>query len=152
MFKLLRPRTSAQPPAAVPAGEPPAPGPASTAGGLILVADDDELVRRVAVRLLTEDGFAVLEARDGHDAVEQFRQRPDDIAAVLLDMTMPGMSGEQVLEVLRGIRPDVKVILTSGYTADDFPADLSPRGEVRFLGKPWTADQLSSVLREVLAT
>src|SRR5262249_33013212 len=77
---------------------------------LILVVDDEEIVRRTAKAALEKYGFAVLPAGNGEEAIELYRRSPQEIAAVVLDLTMPGMNGEEALRHLKSIRPDVKVI------------------------------------------
>ena len=113
--------------------------------GLVLVADDEAGVRSVARRVLERAGFRVCVAVDGREAVEVFAAQRDQIRAVLLDMSMPRLCGDEVLSALRELVPDVRVVLTSGF---------DPAGElegVTFLAKPWTPQELLAALREALA-
>jgi len=82
--------------------------------GTILVADDESSVRRVVRRMLERYGFTVVTCADGHEAVAIFRERPDEILLVILDVTMPNMDGGKAFREIRRIRPDAKVILSSG--------------------------------------
>ena len=84
--------------------------------GTVLLVDDEAMVRQVAASMLKFIGFDVLEAADGHEAVEVFRAHQEDILLVLLDMTMPRMSGEEAFDEIRKIKPDALVMLSSGYT------------------------------------
>jgi len=112
--------------------------------GLVLVADDEPGVRRVARRVLERAGFRVCEAVDGREAVEVHAQRRSEICAVLLDMSMPRMQGDEVLRSLRERTPGVRVVLTSGY------APASGLEGVVFLAKPWTPQELIAALRDAL--
>jgi CheY-like chemotaxis protein len=80
------------------------------------VVDDEEIVRRIARTALERAGYTVLQAADGREAVEVFHRAAGEIRLVALDMTMPGMSGEETLRHLREIRRDVPVVVSSGYT------------------------------------
>src|SRR5437899_2321335 len=83
--------------------------------GTILVVDDEEMVRCLAKTTLEWYGYTVLAAENGEQGVELFTALADQITLVLLDMTMPVMSGEETMRRLKKIRPDVRVILSSGY-------------------------------------
>ncbi len=104
--------------------------------GTILVVDDEPVVREMARELLEVARFDVIEASDGHEAVDRFRSQSDAIDAILLDMTMPGMNGAEALAEIRKIEPHVRVILTSGYDGQDTVASLSGAEGVAFLQKP----------------
>ena len=84
-------------------------------GGAVLLVEDEEPVRNVARIMLTRLGYAVLEAKDGAEAVEIFKHHQDDIRCVLSDLTMPIMDGWETLTALRKLSPDIPVILSSGY-------------------------------------
>jgi PAS domain S-box-containing protein len=130
----------------------PAPGPRPSAfhgRGTVLVVDDDMGVRLVARETCEMAGFSVEEAADGLQALERFRARPDAFAAVLLDMTMPGMDGEECFRELRRIRPDVRVILSSGYNEQDATSRFAGKGLAAFIQKPYLPDELIAKLRAV---
>ena len=118
--------------------------------GTILVVDDEEMLRRVAVRVLSRIGFAVLTASDGVEAINIFRERHDEIACVLLDLNMPRMGGEDTFEELRRIRRDVPVILLSGYDEQQSTQRFCAEGLAGFLQKPYEVAGLLDKLREVL--
>jgi PAS domain S-box-containing protein len=116
----------------------------------ILIVDDEQLVRRAAQVALEKYGYTTLLAEDGQRAVELFRSKRDEIAVVLLDMTMPVMSGEETFQELRKIRPDVAVIASSGYSEAEAMARFG-RGIAGFVQKPYTASTLAARVAEVMA-
>ena len=116
--------TSEQPRADKP--EPPSEG-RLRAGATVLVVDDEYEVRDVVKDMLTARGMRVLTAEDGPRAVEIFKQHANTIDVVLLDLAMPGMNGEEVLREIQAIRPDTKVIVSSGFTNN---------GIIEFTGTP----------------
>ena len=118
--------------------------------GTILVVDDEPVVREMARELLEVAGFDVIEASDGHEAVDRFRSQGDAIDAILLDMTMPGMNGAEALAEIRKMEPHARVILTSGYDGQDTVASLSGAEGVAFLQKPYRARTLIAKLASVL--
>jgi len=118
--------------------------------GTVLVADDEETVRTVAKMMLEWSGFTVRTAADGQEAVEVFRRHADEIVAVLLDMTMPRMDGEDAFRRMRAIRNDVKVILSSGYGEPEATGRFAAKGLAGFIQKPYQLEALIRKLREVL--
>jgi CheY-like chemotaxis protein len=124
-------------------------------GQTILVIDDEPTVRRTAKTTLERGGYEIILAENGKEGVEVFRAleaRPLEakIAAVLLDLTMPGMNGEEVLRSLKEIRPNVKVILSSGFSEVEVIPKFSGKGLAGFLQKPYTASALAARVAEVL--
>ena len=83
--------------------------------GVVLVIDDEELVRSIAKEILENFGYTVITADDGRGGIDQFEKNVEQVSAVLLDMTMPDLSGDEVLEAIRKARKDVGVVLSSGY-------------------------------------
>jgi len=118
--------------------------------GTVLVVDDEQLVRDVAARILEYSGFEVITAAEARKGVELFRELADEIAAVLLDMTMPEMSGEEAFRELRRIRPDVPVILTSGYNEQDAVSRFTEQGLAGFVHKPFDVETLVRTMRKAL--
>ncbi len=118
--------------------------------GLVLVVDDEELVRQVARGILERRGFKVLAAKGGLEAVSLFRDRAGQIDAVLLDVLMPIMDGEQACRELQRIRPEIPVVLSSGFSEADAArrfADLKFDG---FLQKPYRAEALVNKIRKAM--
>ena len=118
--------------------------------GAILLVDDEKAVRTVAKRMLEKAGFDVLPAEDGRQAIEIYRNNADNVACVLLDLTMPHMDGEEALQRLRAIRDDVRVILTSGYSEEEITGRFAGKGIDGFIQKPYQFAALSAMLRDVL--
>ena len=129
----------------------PAPGGNWRGAGTILVVDDEESVRAVAQLILERSGFAVLTAVDGREALDVFRAHRDEIALVLLDLTMPHLSGEETLQELRRISADVRVILSSGYNEQEVAGRDAGKSPVRFIQKPYSPSALIEKVREALA-
>ncbi|HET9932906.1 MAG TPA: response regulator, partial [Polyangiaceae bacterium] len=115
---------------------------------LILVAEDEPLVRAQAVRILKRAGYNVLEAEDGLKAVDVFESNPD-VALVLLDVIMPGLDGWQAFSRIEAIRKGVKVLFITGYAASALPPDFGRLGK-RLLSKPYMPQALLDLVRELL--
>ena len=109
----------------------------------VLVADDEEVVRRTAQSVLERAGFRVLFANNGRECVDTFTAMPNDIDLVLLDMSMPMMSGEDALGHMQKIRPDVRVILSSGFSEAEAIHQFAGKGLAGFLEKPYTSARLA---------
>ncbi|MBE2251957.1 MAG: response regulator [Myxococcus sp.] len=123
---------------------------ASLVGGqgvVVLVVDDEAMIRRLARRALEQRGYQVLEAGCGEDALEVLRAHPE-VQAVVLDQTMPGMGGQKTLEQLRKDAPTLPVVRTSGYSAEQ--AGGASDAHTHFLSKPFGTPQLLDVLRQAL--
>lgn len=116
----------------------------------ILVVDDEEHFRAGVVRQLKEAGFETIEARDGADAVKRFAERREEISAVLLDLVMPNTSGGETLAILRYYEPTLPIVVTSGYSELDAKSLRGTERGVGFLGKPFTATELTTELRRVI--
>ncbi len=136
-------------------GETPA-APVSREGwarkGKVLVVDDDESVREVARAMLENCGFGVLTAGDGRQGVEVFRDHADETVAVLLDLTMPGMQADETVRELRLIRPNSKVILSSGYSEEEVTAQLGEKDIAGFIQEPYKLSEFSRKVREIVGT
>ncbi|MBN1478536.1 response regulator [Candidatus Sumerlaeota bacterium] len=118
--------------------------------GKVLVADDEMTVRELARRVLEQVGFEVLLATDGREAVELFRAHADEIRVVLLDMTMPHLDGEETFDKMWDLHPDVRVILSSGYSEQEATERFHGRGLAGFLQKPYRPLGLIETIRGVL--
>jgi PAS domain S-box-containing protein len=120
-----------------------------TGSGKILVVDDEEIVRRIARTALERAGYTVLQAADGREAIEVFEREAGDIRLVALDMTMPGMSGEETFRRLREIEAEVPVLVSSGYAK----AEVFQRfgGSIDgYLHKPYGITDLARAVRAAL--
>lgn len=115
----------------------------------VLVAEDEDLVRELAIEVLRANGFDTIGARHGGEALSLFAQHAEHIDAVLLDLSMPVVDGATVLGELKRQKPDVRVVVTSGYD-DSATQDDDGAASVSFLQKPYRAERLISELRAVL--
>jgi len=114
--------------------------------GTVLVVDDDQTVRGITQEILENQGFTVLSAKDGHEGVQVFEQHHREITLVILDLTMPRMSGKEVYQHMRSLRPDIRVLLTSGYSESDAVGRFAESGLCGFIQKPFA---LSSFLQKI---
>jgi PAS domain S-box-containing protein len=145
-FKVLLPCAKGPP--------QPVPAPAVSAlvwkgEGTVLVADDEEAVRSVATQMLEAMGFQVVLATDGREAVERLRDHPGAFRLVLLDLTMPHLNGEEAYREIRRLRPDVPVVLMSGYTEQEVTKRFAGQGLSGFLQKPFLAATLLQMVHNL---
>jgi DNA-binding NtrC family response regulator len=116
----------------------------------ILLVDDDKGVRDLVEKLLKRNGYRVIKAIDGEDAVQKFKESHDDLDLVILDVIMPKMNGKEVYDIISVISPDVKVLFISGYTADIITGSFVVDDRCSFVSKPIKANELLRKVREVL--
>ncbi len=145
-FRIYLP-TAGQPSPAAPTA-PPAGG---EGGECVLVVDDEDMVRDLARLVLERRGYRVLTACDGEEALTQYGAHPGQIDVVLLDYTMPGLTGLQVFEALRKMDPRVCVVFSSGYGLQGDATPLLTAGARAFVPKPYRPDELVQAVRGVLA-
>jgi signal transduction histidine kinase/ActR/RegA family two-component response regulator len=126
-------------------------GPTEAAVETLLVVEDQESVRSFAVAALKGEGYRVIEASDGNEAIAVAGRHPEGLHLLLTDVVMPGMNGKELSERLRALHPNMKVLFISGYTADV----IAHRGVldpgVAFLHKPFNPEELAAKVREVLS-
>lgn len=120
--------------------------------GRVLVADDDPVVRSLAASVLREAGYTVELAEDGVKAVELLQELGDKVSLVLLDLTMPRLSGAEAALRLRQVQPDIPIVAMSGYGDIEVVERFSGARIDDFLPKPFQPDQLAAKVRGVLAT
>jgi two-component system, cell cycle sensor histidine kinase and response regulator CckA len=116
----------------------------------VLLVDDEEIILDIGRDLLKAMGCKTLTARGGHEAIELYQKNQDDIDIVILDMIMPNMSGGEVYDRMKEINPDIKVLLSSGYSINDQATDILSRGCNGFIQKPFTINELSAAIRQIL--
>jgi two-component system cell cycle sensor histidine kinase/response regulator CckA len=143
-FQVLLPATAGQPGIAAPenAAED------LMGSGTILVVDDEDIVRSTARSALARFGYTVLTACDGHEGVEVFRRHRDDICLVLLDMTMPVMSGAEAFRQIRALRSDACVLVSSGFDQQEAARHFTAEGIAGFIQKPYTARALAKLVKQ----
>lgn len=117
----------------------------------VLVVDDEPMIREFAARVLREEGFGVYEATDGVEALKLIRAGIADLDVVLSDIVMPRMNGVQLLQSLATLRPDLPVLLMSGYGTNQL-AELGIASPCGVLGKPFSAEVLVAEVRRCIRT
>jgi signal transduction histidine kinase len=115
-------------------------------GRTILVVDDDEDSRLTTFDLLVTRGFEVIAASSGPEGIALLKENGDQVFAVVLDMTMPGMGGVEAFESMEAMRPGIRVVMVSGFTAEVRLRGLLADKRIRFLGKPFRMDELVGIL------
>ncbi len=117
----------------------------------ILLVDDEEMIIDVGVQLLEKLGYTVLEARSGKEAIRIYQENKDIIDMIILDMIMPDIGGGEVYDKIKMIDPEVKVLLSSGYSVEGQATEILNKGCSGFIQKPFNLKSLSIKIREVLS-
>ena len=120
--------------------------------GTILVVDDEEMIRTAVSRILTFCGYTVLTARDGSEGLDIYRRQMQDISGIVLDMSMPHMSGRDTFIELKKLNPDVKVLMASGFREDPRVRECMDMGLKLFMQKPFTMNECAAKVDELLHT
>ena len=118
--------------------------------GTILLVDDEDMIIDVGQGMLKALGYTVLVARGGKEAIELYRANKDKIDMVILDMIMPGVGGGETYDRIKEIKPDIKVLLSSGYSINGQAEEILDRGCDGFIQKPFNMRQFSQKIREIL--
>jgi two-component system cell cycle sensor histidine kinase/response regulator CckA len=118
--------------------------------GTILLIDDEEMIIDVGSQILASLGYMPLLAKSGKEAIDVYEKNKDRIVMVILDMIMPGMGGGETYDRLKSIDPEIRVLLSSGYSIDGQASEIIDRGCNGFIQKPFNVIQLSRKIREVL--
>ena len=116
----------------------------------VLLVDDEQSLRALGRAVLEDSGHTILEAADGQEGVDTFARHLDEVGLVVLDLTMPRKSGWEALKEIRHIKPNVPVIVSSGYSIEGGAEAAIERGASAFMPKPYRAQQLLQTVREVL--
>jgi CheY-like chemotaxis protein len=116
----------------------------------ILLVDDERSILEACAAMLKRLGYKVLVARGGNEAIEMYRKHKAQVDLVILDIIMPDLSGGEVFDRLLDMNPDVKVLLSSGYSIEDQAAEIIGRGCDGFIQKPFQIDQLHRNIREIM--
>ena len=117
----------------------------------ILVVDDEPEIRKLATAMLARNGYRVLTADSGENAVRLFRNNPGVIDLLLTDVVAPGMSGPMIADQIAQLQPDIKVVFMSGYEGTQVVQRYVVEKGYSLLAKPFTMDQLADIVREVLS-
>jgi CheY-like chemotaxis protein len=117
---------------------------------LIMIVDDEDFVTLLAQRVMADEGYRVIIAKDGFQAIDIYRRLKDQISLILLDFTMPVMDGADVFNELLQINPKVPVVLSSGFAEQDRLRGMLSRGLRGFIPKPYTQQKLLTQVRTTL--
>ncbi len=148
-FLILLPATEEAP--EEPPGVPPVTRRVQTGRGAVLVVDDDPAVLRATEAMLRRLGYTPVSASSGAEAVATIQAGRPRCAAVILDLILPDMRGGDVFDALKAIEPDLRVLLSSGYSEDGEAAEILDRGCDAFLQKPYSMEQLAAVLSALMS-
>jgi two-component system cell cycle sensor histidine kinase/response regulator CckA len=118
--------------------------------GTILLVDDEEMIIDVGRKMLEKLGFEVLIARNGKEAMEVYEKTRDRIKLVILDMIMPGMAGGETYDKLKENNPDIKILLSSGYSINGRATEILDRGCNGFIQKPFDMRKLSHSISKII--
>jgi DNA-binding NtrC family response regulator len=116
----------------------------------VLLIDDEEMILDVSKKMLEQLGYKVIAASGGKMGVQVYEHDPGGIDLVILDMVMPDFGGRESFDALARINPDVKVLLSSGYSLDGQAKEIMQRGCRGFIQKPFTISDLSKKIRDIL--
>jgi CheY-like chemotaxis protein len=145
-FKVYFPRVAS----ATPKSEPVRTSAAVHGTGTILIVEDEVALREVVARILRSAGYTVLSAANGGDALRLLEGHSGPVHLMLTDVVMPGMSGPELAARVAAVRPEVKVIYTSGYADDAVLRHGVLANTIHFVGKPYTTEALTGKVSEVL--
>ena len=118
----------------------------------ILVVDDEEMVRNIAIQMLEKLNYLVIAATSGAEAIQTYEQEHGHIDLVILDMIMPGIDGSQAFDEMKKIDSEVKFILSSGYSRDSQANKIMSRGCDAFIQKPFRLQELSQLVESLIAS
>jgi CheY-like chemotaxis protein len=146
-FRVFLPRADDEPSAPSPktATDNPARGRET-----LLLVEDEALILRMTRRVLGELGYTVLAASNGYEALAVLERHPGDVQLLITDVVMPKMSGRELAARITALRPDMRVLFTSGYAADEIGEDGVLGDGINFLAKPYVPSKLADAVREIL--
>ena len=120
--------------------------------GTILLVDDEEMITEIGRELLTDLGYDVFVAKNGLEAVDIYQNAPEKFDLVILDMIMPGISGSVTFQRLKAIDPQVRVLLSSGYSISNQASELLAQGCADFIEKPFSQKKLSMKIKNIISS
>ena len=117
----------------------------------ILIVDDEKDIRSISKRILGTNGYGVISAGSGEEALDIFRKSRTPIPLVILDLGMPGMGGRRCLDELKMIDPEVKVLISSGYIQNEYDMNTGLEGAAGFIPKPFKLEEMMATIKEILS-
>jgi CheY-like chemotaxis protein len=147
-FEIYLPRAMAEPESQ----RMPTDGKSPNVTETILLVEDELIVRELSRQLLESCGYRVVDAADGREAVELFKTFNGKIDLLLTDVVMPEMSGRELADQLKALQPDLKILFASGYIEDTNGGKGSTHKIVNFIQKPFTQENLSRKIRDILGS
>jgi DNA-binding NtrC family response regulator len=117
---------------------------------LVLVIEDEPIMRKIAVKVLKNAGYEVITAEDGRKGIALFKKYQDDIILVLLDMVLPKMQGKDVFIEVSKIKPGVNVLLNTGFSKDKQVDELFNLGVKHFIEKPYSLENLTKAINKAI--
>lgn len=118
--------------------------------GLVLVVEDEPIMRKIAVKVLDNDGYDVILAEDGCEGVNLFKKHHKKIKLVLLDLVLPKKQGKDVYIEIKNINPNVNVLLNTGFSKDKKVRELFQMGVKHFIEKPYSLEELSTAIHKAV--
>ena len=116
----------------------------------VLVIDDDEFIVKILIAFLEQLGYRALSATSGNEASRLFLEKKDQISLVILDQNLPDASGVELAGKMRSVRPNIPIVMSSGYDVEEMWREIENLGITAFISKPVTYDQLSRTVRSIL--
>ncbi len=113
----------------------------------VLIVDDEEVVRHTAEIILQRSGYKVLTAASGEEALKLYGGQPGSIETVIIDLTLPGLSGKQLVQEFKAIEPNVRIVVTSGYDRESALQSFDGEAVDGFLPKPFRAQEIIDVIQ-----
>lgn len=118
--------------------------------GLLLLIDDEEVIREIGSEMFESMGFSCITAKNGVEGIQLYQEHKADIRLVVLDIELPGLSGEKVYETLKEINPDIKILLVSGYGKDYLETFFFKQKVVHFASKPFQLSKLKQTIDQLM--
>lgn len=118
--------------------------------GLLLLIDDEEVIREIGCEMFESMGFSCITARNGEEGIKLYQERKAEIRLVVLDIELPGISGEKVYETLKDINPDIKILLVSGYGKEYLETFFFKQKLVHFVSKPFQLSKLNQTVDQLM--
>jgi CheY-like chemotaxis protein len=122
----------------------------NAAGEVVLVVEDEPIVRGVILEMLSDQGYRTIEAIDGPSALQILRDQAQRVDLLVTDIGLPGMNGRQLADFAREARPDLNILFTTGYAADAASAKGFLKPGMRMITKPFDLDNLSRMIGEMI--